>query len=443
MFCSSLQPASVCAADGALDPDFGTGGVVVLPQFGYHGIWMPTDVAVQSDGKIIVSGWNGQGNCFILRLTTAGELDTTFGGSFGPAGFVGQAGCQYTTLALRSDDRIIAAGSIGPDLAAKTDGLIVQFTANGAFDNTFASAALSAALTPAGSDKALNINRLVLDPLGKAIFTGSYTPASGNTEIYLGRIDTAGNNLVNRVYAFGVASPFYDAAYDVAIAGDGGYLMAGVGTSATADADCGVVSVHLDAGFDETLELPGNYGGNNNDYCYALAPLPGTHSIVFAGKSDFSLFGVTWQTATASTVDLTTSPLTRTNFNFTWDQSAEPFANGDVDTVTRVIVQPYDRRTLLIGSGANHASFPLTGNDIGVMRLSTPVAADTTFGTDGFVLVDVGSTFSHANADTATSAVLWNDRLIVVGTTQDTLGGTDIVALRFAQFDGIFKSGYE
>src|SRR5689334_17341233 len=79
-------PLFALATDGDLDPGFGSGGKVLLPQAGgYHGTWMPTDVAVQSTGKIIISGWTDQGlaDCFVLRLNVDGTLDTSFGGGNG------------------------------------------------------------------------------------------------------------------------------------------------------------------------------------------------------------------------------------------------------------------------------------------------------------------------------------------------------------------------
>jgi len=83
-----------------------------------------------------------------------------------------------------------------------------------------------------------------------------------------------------------------------------------------------------------------------------------------------------------------------------------------------------------------------TGIDIGVARFAGPSILDGSFGTSGFALYDVGSGV-NPNTNHATSAVLWHDRLIIVGTAEDGNGGTDIVALRLAPFDGIFKDGFQ
>lgn len=94
---------------------------------------------------------------------------------------------------------------------------------------------------------------------------------------------------------------------------------------------------------------------------------------------------------------------------------------------------------MVIGYGPNHASNPPTSYDIGVMRV-----ADTSFGNNGKAFYDVGSTASYANQNTAASAVFdGHGRLLIVGRAQDTLGGSDLIAIRLAPFDGIFKNGFD
>ena len=58
-------------------------------------------------------------------------------------------------------------------------------------------------------------------------------------------------------------------------------------------------------------------------------------------------------------------------------------------------------------------------------------------------MYDVGSTSTFVANQYAISAVITHGRLIVVGTTDDALGGTDITAIRLVPFDGIFKNGFD
>ena len=70
---------------GALDPNFGKGGVIStrITSLG-AGSGDFSMVAVQPSGKILLGGWLGgvgavQGPGVIMRFTAQGSLDTTFG----------------------------------------------------------------------------------------------------------------------------------------------------------------------------------------------------------------------------------------------------------------------------------------------------------------------------------------------------------------------------
>jgi uncharacterized delta-60 repeat protein len=445
------------AADGALDPTFGGGtGKVQLPQEGgYHGTWMPTDVAVQSDGKIIVSGWTDEGftDCFVLRLDADGSLDTTFGSGNGlAAGYEGLGNCKYTTVAVRANDAIVAGGyGVGYN---PTPGLIEQFTADGTPDQSFGSFG-SVFLGPATGDTAIEVNRLVLDANGNVVGTGVYSESNGDNDFYIARIASNGSSSTYATYAFPTGASYSDVANDIAIASDGSYYLAGNGTSTIPGdgLDCAVAHYSFngsalvpDATFSGAPDTAGimigsNYGGDNNDYCLALALQPPFGNLVLGGQST-AVLGITWQVANVITQPPSGLANQRVTHDFRYDQSASP-VSGQVDSIERVLVEPYDNRVILSGAGPNHASTPSTGYDFGVLRLSSPSTPDTSFGTNGFALYDVGSTPTTVNNNMATSAVLWHGRLIMVGTATDPAGGTDIVIVRLAPFDGIFRNGFE
>jgi len=449
---------SAHANDGALDAAFGDGGAARLAQAGdYHGTWMPTDVALQSNGKIIISGWddrNGTNNCFVLRLNSDGGLDTTFGGGNGyPGGYAGFGYCRYMSVAVRGDDSIVVGGyGVGYTI---TPGFIGQFTADGAPDQNFGSTG-TLFLEPSLllNDLAVEINHIALDGSGNVIAGGAYTEANGSTDFYIARASANGNSSTYAIHSFPGASTYADIAYDIEIARDGSFCLAGTATSSAGDVDCAVAHYYYNSGFDALLGdatfgnpattdlvLARNYGGDNNDYCFALALQPPLDTFVLAGQST-AVYNITWQAATATTQGSSGYPKGRTDLTFWWDQASTPVAS-QVDTVRRVLIEPYDKRPLLIGSGPNHSSFPPSAYDIGILRLYSANTFDASFGSGGFALYDVGS-FPDPNDNTATSAVFDNGGgLIVVGTADDALGGTDIVALRLAPFDGIFRNGFD
>ena len=449
-------PLFAMAADGDLDSTFGSGGKVRLPQAGgYHGTWMPTDVAVQSTGKIIISGWDDKGftECFVLRLNANGSLDTTFGGGNGfQPGYAGYGNCKYTGVAVRSDDKIVAAG---PGVGyTPTISFVGRFDANGSPDLSF-NATGSVDLQPSSGDSALAVNRIVLDSSGNVVATGAYTESTNSVDFYLARVAADGSAQTSvhyNTYFSGSSSPNSDIAYDIALGSDGSYYVAGTTKSSAGDLNCALSHNYYNGTVDAILTdntfsgssnvvIPKNYGDTNDDYCFALALQP-HDTLVLGGQSSTA----TRQDATFTTQGADGSPGTRTNYQFVYDRINGPF-NGDVNTVKRVIVEPYDHHPLLIGSGPNYTNIPGQGYDLGVARFSSPSTPDTSFnaaslGSQGFAFYDVGST-TTANLNTATSAVLWRGRLIIVGTAQDSSGGTDIVALRLAPFDGIFKDGFE
>lgn len=63
-------------ADGSMDSTFAVDGEFLLMLNGYtHGM----SIGLQSDGRIIVAGWDGNWESFVMRLLPDGELDTSFG----------------------------------------------------------------------------------------------------------------------------------------------------------------------------------------------------------------------------------------------------------------------------------------------------------------------------------------------------------------------------
>jgi uncharacterized delta-60 repeat protein len=124
----TVQPYFLIArynSDGSLDSTFGTGGKLAHDVGGRAGI---TKIAVQPDGKILAAGFGGNGLGLVLRFNSNGSLDT----SYGNAGVVERPDLYPLTAALQSDGRIVLAGQQG-------DGIWVsRLDGNGNLDTTFA-----------------------------------------------------------------------------------------------------------------------------------------------------------------------------------------------------------------------------------------------------------------------------------------------------------------
>lgn len=113
-------------SNGSLDKTFGAKGVALLPvSFGGFGA-----LAIQSDGKLLVttnavSSANGE----VVRYTTAGKLDSTFGSG----GAVTFSLTAISGLALQPDGRILV--SVQPLI--NTEFEVARLLTDGAVDTTF------------------------------------------------------------------------------------------------------------------------------------------------------------------------------------------------------------------------------------------------------------------------------------------------------------------
>lgn len=140
-------PGVAQAASGALDPSFGTGGLVETHLGGpaysedYAG-----DVATDSSGRVVVAGRserNGQteSDAIVVRYTASGALDPSFGNGdgivrlhFGANSFDGLG-----SVAIDGNGRIVVAGNTASDIHCTTycDPVIARLTESGQLDPTF------------------------------------------------------------------------------------------------------------------------------------------------------------------------------------------------------------------------------------------------------------------------------------------------------------------
>jgi uncharacterized delta-60 repeat protein len=128
--------------DGSLDPTFGEGGRVVRE---FQGAVF--DVAVQSDGRIVLAGTSSTygpdtpvsqitSDLAVLRLTEAGAPDPTFSGD-GLFTYTPGSGTEVATaLDLAADGRIVVAGHV-PRAPVNEPPLVLRVRADGSLDQVF------------------------------------------------------------------------------------------------------------------------------------------------------------------------------------------------------------------------------------------------------------------------------------------------------------------
>jgi uncharacterized delta-60 repeat protein len=130
---------------GALDPTFGSGGLVTGPfSTGYYDY---SAVVVQPDGKIVAGGSvanaAGPNEFALVRYNANGSLDTTFGTNGVVETAINSFGLIFG-LALDGSGNIVAAGTAAPIFQKKgtnssQDFAVARYLPNGVLDATFGS----------------------------------------------------------------------------------------------------------------------------------------------------------------------------------------------------------------------------------------------------------------------------------------------------------------
>jgi uncharacterized delta-60 repeat protein len=197
---------------GDLDTTFGTNGVA---RFDFGGDEFGEDVAIDSLGRIVVAGqqagMTGE-EMMVARLTTAGALDMTFGSS---GRFVSTTSQNENLLGVAIDgaDRIVAVGF------SDQDSLVLRLTSAGALDTTFnATGVLIVDLTTGlYADRlnavALDGTRLVaagegLDSAGSNFYLAGFTQAGAlDTSFGAGGVTAVGGATQNEVLTSLVRTP--------------------------------------------------------------------------------------------------------------------------------------------------------------------------------------------------------------------------------------------
>lgn len=252
--------AYAVAQAGSLDPTFANNGIFAAPS-PLRGVLA---VAIQSDGKIVLTG----GGAFdqapadtLVRLTTSGALDTTFG-SGGVVTVTSPGNVAYVdgffALALQPNGEIVAVGAAQLGSGA----VIVQvarFESNGSLDPSFGSGGFTTTtaitFTPYDSSGTRNV-ALALQPDGKILVAASYSnllarfTSSGQLDTSFGTGGVA--NLANPGLSLSSAPT------QIAVEKNGKILVACGSLAPTAQIQAGTISrYNRDGSLDTTFGASG------------------------------------------------------------------------------------------------------------------------------------------------------------------------------------------
>src|SRR5687767_5576065 len=211
------------------DANGGAGTVIIIGEpFGFTTV-QPVQIAVRSDGKILVL--IADGGYFLYRFNSDGTSDTTFGVT-GRVGIVFnkiEGGAPVIQMTALNDGKILMVGNAGPFDAASnsSDFFIARLTETGNWDKTFGRVGFLR--VPFGAGLTGQVRNALLQADGKILLSGSVV--SSDTDVWLarfrpnGRPDTPFGN--NGVVVHDLAPGDTDVANSVTISLDGKIRIAG------------------------------------------------------------------------------------------------------------------------------------------------------------------------------------------------------------------------
>ena len=384
---------SALAAPGDLDTTFDGDGKVtsfIVPSNpSRNDVLM--GIAIQSNGKIVAAGYSGS-DFAVTRYNTNGSLDTTFSGdgrlitNFGGVD-------QAADLAVQSNGKIVVAGRTCA--GASCNLALARYNPGGALDTTFSGD--GKLTTDFGGGDNGSFGGLAIQSNGKIVVAGyMFNGADYDFAVYrylsTGSLDTtfSGDGKV-RIDFFGTSlGPGRggglggDSTGDLVIQSDGKIVVAGNTCAASSQTNCNFAVARLTASgvLDTTFSADGknitNPGGN--DLLGALALQPDGKIVIVGEKrndpSALSIRSVIERFNTNGSLDAT--------FNGTGNKefSVIPGASsGAVD----VIVQSNGKIVVLCFTHSG------SSRDFALVRLNPGGAFDSTFSGDGKSTVDFGS----------------------------------------------------
>ncbi|MEH2443788.1 putative Ig domain-containing protein, partial [Nostoc sp.] len=330
-----------------LDPSFDSDGKVTT-NLGSTDIGR--SIALQDDGKILVAGVSNN-NFAVVRYKSDGTLDSSFGSAGKVNTNLGSTDIAYG-IALQGDGKILVAGVSGNNFA------VVRYNSEGTLDSSFGSA--GKVNTNLGStDIAYSI---ALQGDGKILVAGvsgnNFAVVRYNSE---GTLDSSFGSAGKVITNLGST----DIGYSIALQADGKILVAGVSGNNFA-----VVRYNsegtLDSSFGSAGKVITNLGSTDIGYSIALQA---DGKILVAGVSGNNFAVVRYNSE--GTLDSSFGSAGKVITNL-----------GSTDIGYSIALQA-DGKILVAG---------VSGNNFAVLRYKSDGTLDSSFGSAGKVITNLGGT---------------------------------------------------
>ncbi len=420
---------------GALDPTFGTGGLVVtdLGSTFEHAY----DVVIQSDGKIVTAGdtvRSGTGQDFALvRYNSNGTLDTSFGTNGRAVTDFKGYGDVALAVARQADGKFVAAGYARVSGVGYPDFALARYNSNGTLDTSFGSK--GKVITAISQDTDI-IEAMAIQADGKIVVVGwtQKTGTAGTGNFVVARYNANGS--LDTAFGTGgkVVTDFagsQDHAEGVAIQADGKIVVVGK-AAVNNQNNFGIVRYNangsLDLSFGNQGKVTTSIGdGDLRGWAYDVA-IQADGRIVVAGDYTYFPPGVTSYVLRGMAV-------TRYESQGALDQG---FGTNGVVTIAPS-GKDLSGQSLAIQANGKivvagwYYGYP----DFAVARLNgLDGSLDTTFGTSGLVTTDFGPTFGVTNStDIANAVAIQADgKIVAAGSFANP--STNNVDIALARYEG-------
>jgi uncharacterized delta-60 repeat protein len=370
-------------SDGTLDTSFDTDGKVIQDigsshDYGYS-------LAIQPDGKILLGGecYNVSNDDFcIARFNSNGSPDTSFGSSGKVIQPIGSSNDGGYSLTIQSDGKILLGGDCYN--GSNYDFCIARFETNGTRDNSFGTNGKVIQSIGSANDWGRS---LVIQSDGK-ILLGGFCSNGSNWDFCIARFNSDGTLDTT----FGTSgkviqsiSSSYDKGYSLAIQPDGKILLGGYCSNGSNIDFC-------IARFETNGTLDNSFGTNGKVIQSIGSANDSGRSLTIQSDGKILLGG---DCRNGSNINFC---IARFETNGTLDTS---FGTGGkviqhigsaIDWGYSLAIQP-DGKILLGGACSNGSN-----RDFCIARFNSDGTLDTSFGTNGKVIQNIGSADDYGNS---------------------------------------------
>lgn len=447
---SVVLATQAAAQSGNLDPSFGNAGKVFV-HFDFGGTLadLGSDVALQSDGKIVVVGnvdtSSGGPDFGIARLSPSGGLDSTFGaaGRVGVAFNLGQLNFDLATaVAVQPDGKIVVGGYVSSPALGDFDVAVVRLLPNGSLDPSFSGDGKVVVPLALGGDGFDAVDDMLIQPDGKIVLVGRFDVLSGHAcgivrLTSTGELDTGFDGFGWTVLGWNTSGTDNDCEA-VALQPDGKLLVAGTSASSVLGNNTGVARLNTNGSLDSSFGGDGlvevDLGGHGTDFerLKDMALLPDGRVL---------LAGYAYPTTDPLAEDFAVARLLSNgtlDTSFSGDGKTLVAVGDSRDFAMRVAPRPSGE---IVVAGVSRLGGP--DADFSVVQLLPDGSIDGSFGSGGKVIVPFDA--GQSNDDNLRGLALRpTGELVLVGSSQrSSPGDWDFGIAQLLGNPTIFADGFE